>query len=132
MLRFLSPEWIDALGEAVREDRRLRDAFGEATITIQQVVTDGSGSEVEYHIVIDHGSIAVRPGCVESPTVTFTVDRETAAGISSGTTSAQTGFMTGHLRLDGDVGALLRHQGGLAELADAFASLRSITDFDRE
>lgn len=129
MPRFLSPEWIDAVDEAVREDHDLKDAFGDAAMTIQQVVMGCPDGDIEYHFVIDGGSVAARAGRADSPTVTFTVDHETAEGISKGTASAQAGFMTGRLRLDGDVSALLRHQQAFEALNDVLAALRADTDF---
>ena len=52
-------------------------------------------------------------------------DRATADAVHEGRTSAQAAFMAGHLKVGGDVGALLAHQELLAELNDVLAHLRA-------
>ena len=53
--------------------------------------------------------------------MTFTQDVETAAAVNRGELSAQAAFMTGRLRVGGDVQVLLDRQPALAEVDDIFA-----------
>jgi hypothetical protein len=136
---FLSREWIDALdaaasGTGARSDSTVARS-GEATdhsvreeIVIQQIVVEPSGHETTYHLVLADG-ISVRPGRATNPTITFTTDRDTAAAVSQGTQSAQAAFMTGRLRIAGDVRTLTAHQAAAADIDDLFASVRSTTTY---
>lgn len=130
MVAFLTPEWIDRLDRAARESEELRRASGDETMVLEQVVRDGPAGEVSYHIVLGPGQACVQAGRSEQPTVTITVAFETAVRISSGEDSAQAAFMTGRLRLGGDVGALLRHREALSRLDDVFAAVRAETTYE--
>ena len=51
----------------------------------------------------------------------------TAASIAMGQGSAQRAFMTGRLRVGGDLRVLLEHSDVLAQLEDVFAAVRART-----
>ena len=123
MLTFGSDEWIAALDDAARADAQLATASAELALVVEQVLTDGTRG----HVVVDHGTVRVRPGPADRPTVTFTQDRAVAAAIARGDDSAQAAFLRGDLRLGGDVGALVAQAALLDRLTDAFAGVRSAT-----
>lgn len=132
MLTFLSDEWLAALHEAVADDAGLAEATADLDLTIEQHVTADpeAGPEegdVIYHVSFSKGRCAVVPGPASAPTVRFTQDRATAAAIASGAGSAQRAFMTGRLRVGGDLQVLLEHRDTLAQLDDLFASVRART-----
>jgi hypothetical protein len=141
--RFLSPAWLAELDAAVRDHPRLGELTADVRIVIEQRVTgapdpDGSGrapdgadpaDDVVYHVVLDHGSASVAEGPAADPTVTFTQDVAVARSIATGEESAQRAFMSGQLRLGGDLQLLTAHQGVLSELGDVFASVRATTEF---
>ncbi len=135
VVEFLSQEWIEALDAAASAAGARRDAAAESTsaapdgeIVIQQIVVDASGSETAYHLVLADG-VSVRPGRAVSPTITFTTDRETAAAVSQGAQSAQAAFMTGRLRIAGDVQTLTAHQAATSDIDDLFAAVRAATTY---
>ena len=107
MLTFLSDEWIGALHEAARADATLAECTRDVALTIEQEVTGAPTGDVRYHLVFDHGSVAVAPGPAANATVRFHQDYATAASIAMGQGSAQRAFMTGRLRVGGDLRALL-------------------------
>ena len=129
MVRFLSPEWIDALDEAVRGDADLRAATSGVRLTVEQHVTDPAG-EVVYHVVVDDGRVAVAPGTADHADVTFVQDRDTATAIGDGTATAQDAFMSGRLRVSGDVPLLIRCKDALSGLDQALAGVRNHTTYD--
>jgi len=102
----------------------------EPTLVLQQVVTGGPDGDAAWSISIGAGSISVATGRAPSPTVTFTQDVETAAAVNRGELSAQAAFMTGRLRVGGDVQVLLDRQQALAEVTDIFALVRADTVYD--
>jgi len=128
VLRFLSREWLDALDEAARLDPSLATATTSVELVVEQQVTDGDGSDVTYHVVLDHGRAAVTAGPAPHATVRFSQDRATALAIAAGVESAQRAFMTGRLRVGGDLRALFEHQDALLALDDVFAAVRARTD----
>lgn len=129
VIRYLSDEWLAAADEVLGADASLTDTFGDASFVLEQVVTGCGEGDVIYHIRVEPGGVSVHTGPAEAPTVTFTVDHETAVGIAEGTANAQEGFTSGRLRFKGDVGILLNHHELLASLSDVLAQLRAQTDF---
>lgn len=127
MLKFLTDEWIAALDEAAAADAELRQLAGELVLTIEQEVTGGPDGDVCYHVAFDRGQVAVRPGPAEHATLRFSQDYQTAAAISLGAGSAQRAFMTGQLRVGGDLRVLLAHGEAMAQLHDAFGAVRART-----
>jgi len=133
MLAFLSPAWLAALDDAVRNDRALASATAGVDLVIEQHVSPAAGGDdttgdVTYHVVFSAGRVAVVPGPADTPTIRFTQERATAMGIAAGTDSAQRAFMTGRLRVGGDLRVLLEHQEVMSALHDVFADVRSRTD----
>lgn len=128
MLAFLTPSWLAALDAAARTDQSLATASAEVHLVVQQRVTDTPDGDVIFHVVFDHGRVSVRPGPAATPTITFDQDYPTAHAIAAGTESAQRAFMTGKLRVGGDLRVLLEHQVSMAALEDVFAAVRADTD----
>lgn len=131
MTRFLSPEWLAELDAAVASHPRLAELTEGVRIVVEQRITDtGQSGEVVYHVVLDHGAGSVVAGPAVDPTVTFTQDVEVARAIASGEESAQRAFMSGDLRVGGNLLDLTAHQGVLVGLGDVFAAVRAATDFE--
>jgi hypothetical protein len=127
VLRFLSDEWLAALERAAEAATDAVDP--DLDMVIQQVVTDDDGTEIAYHLVLRGGRVRAHRGRASAPTVTFITDRDTAARINQGIQSAQAAFMTGGLRIGGDIRALASQQASLAGLQDLFGALRAETSY---
>ena len=110
-LTHLSAEWIEALDASLASSVFAPDV----RIVIQQIVDDHA-----YHVTIADGRGRVVGGRAVEATVTFTQDEATAADIARGGLSAQQAFMSGRLRVRGDLPALARAQDVLTELDRAF------------
>lgn len=135
MVRFLSPDWLAELDAAVRAHPRLGELTGDVRMVIEQRVTggaEGGVGDVVYHVVLDHGLASVEPGPAVDPTVTFSQDVQVARAIATGEESAQRAFMSGQLRVGGDLQSLTAHQDVLGDLGDVFAAVRARTDFGSE
>ena len=84
------------------------DAAKGMNSTIQFNLTgDGGGT---YHIVVKDGTIAAQEGAAASPNMTMTVAAQDYLDIQSGKLNGQMAFMTGKLRIAGDMGLALKMQ----------------------
>jgi putative sterol carrier protein len=128
-MRFLSEAWVEALDEAAREDPGLEEATKDLSLTIRQEVTGGPDGDARWHVIIDDGSTSVGVGPAADPTIWFSQDYGTAIDIATGAVSAQRAFMTGRLRIGGDLRVLFSHGVTLAQLEDVFAAVRADTTF---
>ncbi|MGH9002489.1 MAG: SCP2 sterol-binding domain-containing protein [Acidimicrobiia bacterium] len=124
-LRFLGPEWLEALDRAASEVA----LPPEVSLTLQQVVTGVDGAEVRYHLVAEGGSVSVRPGQAPAPDLTLTQPYELAVALSRGDTNAQQALSAGWLRVSGNVELLARHARALIGLTDISDQLRRLTAY---
>jgi putative sterol carrier protein len=109
-VKFLSDEWADALKAELNQSDDFRQAAAGHTATIQQVITDAVGS-TQYWIRIADGQIDLGVGDVEGEDATITQSYESAAALAKGELSPVTAFMTGKLRIAGNMGMILGLQG---------------------
>jgi hypothetical protein len=122
-------EWVAALDAAARADAGLRDASVGRRVVIGQEVRDGDAVH-RWHVVLDDGEVAVRPGPATAADVTFSQDADTARAVAAGELAARTAFVMGRIRLGGDVAVLLDLGPALAHLGDVFGAVRGGGDDD--
>lgn len=105
MAKFLTQEWLD-------EVRRLADDQPErpgATARLQYVVTGTPGGEVRYWWRLDNGRLLENQlGTVPDPDVTLTMTYEDALRIQRGDLDANTAFMQGRMKVEGNMGKLMQ------------------------
>jgi putative sterol carrier protein len=126
---YLTSEWLDAAQRAVEADTTLPEATKDVQLTVQQVVTGGPNGDAAYHVVIDHGTVRVVDGETSEATVTFMQSWDTAVAIGRGELSAQGAFMTGLIRVRGDLPKLVEYGSVFGGVDDVFADLRTQTTY---
>jgi putative sterol carrier protein len=121
-MRFLSSEWATAVEQACNDDPTFREAAAGHDVKIQQVIT-GADGEIHYWTTLQDGRIGMGVGDVEAPDATIRQSYDTAAGLARKEVNAVTAFMTGKIKVDGNMGQLMALQPVLGKLADAMRSL---------
>ena len=121
-VRFLSPEWAEAVKAELNANDDFRQAAANQRATIQQVITsDGDGTH--YWIVIADGEIDLGVGDVEGADATITQSYETAVNLATSELSVVTAFMTGKVKVTGNMGLLMGLQGALSQLPAAMQAI---------
>ncbi len=121
-VKFLSDEWADAVKAQLNTDDAFRQAAGSAAAKLQQVITTSDG-ETRYWIRIENGQIDMGMGDLEGADATITQGYETAVGLAKGEVSPVTAFMTGKIKITGNMGLLLGLQGALSRLPSAMQKI---------
>ena len=96
---------------------------------VEHEVTGLPEGTVRYHIAFDRGSARLRPGAAADPDACFTEDVETAVAVSSGAINAQSAFMSGRLRIRGDMDKLIAAQRAIEALDVALQGPRARTTY---
>lgn len=129
MIRYLSLDWLDALGAEVAANAELQRLAGDHTIGVTQLVTDGPEGTVIYHLQVSDGVATFGPGQAFPEDVRMEQTWETATGIATGQMNAQEAFIKGRILLTGDQTALLAAQPVFGALDAVFRSVGERTQY---
>lgn len=108
--KFLTDEWATAYGEALGAHDGFQGAISGANLSLQFNVSDSDAGPVNYYISIADGATEFALGEIEEADATISSDYETAAGISQGEMNTQTAFMTGKIKVTGNLAVLMMNQ----------------------
>ena len=121
-VKFLSDEWAQALKAELNQSPDFQQAAAGHKATIQQVITGVEGT-TNYWITIGEGKIDLGVGDIDGEDATITQSYDSAAALAKGELSPVTAFMTGRLKIAGNMGMILGLQGALAQLPAAMAKI---------
>ncbi len=123
MPKFLSADWAEAVTEALANHEGFKNAIGSSDLAIQFVTEDGPDGEVSYFLNSSGGSATMALGELEDADVTVKQSYDTAAAVSKGEMNTQTAFMTGKLKVSGNLAKLMMHQGAIQQWGAAVSDL---------
>jgi hypothetical protein len=129
VFRYLSRDWLAALGEEVARSEEIRAAAAGYAIGLTQVVTDGPDGDVTYHLDVADGTARFGPGPAPAENVRFVQDWDTAVAVASGTLNAQEAFLRGRITMTGDQRRLVDAQPVFAALEKAMTPVREATRY---
>jgi putative sterol carrier protein len=104
MAAFLTQEWLDALSGDGAGDLD----YGDATGTVQYVVTGAPDGDVSYALAFDAGKLREATlGSRPDADVTVTIPYADAVRVQRGELDPNVAFMQGRAKVNGDMGVLL-------------------------
>ena len=121
---FLSPEWVQA-ARGIGEEFKERAAGVVPTVRMNQIITGvpfGDGT-LNAHIDSSSGEMVVDLGHVDAPEVTVSLPYEVARAIFvyGDSQAAMQAFLSGHIKVDGDLTKLMVMQAALGGEGEADA-----------
>lgn len=124
MASFLTSEWMADLTTALNAHAGFKAAIASTDITLQFVIPDApAGTEGKYYIDIADSKALMAPGDAMEPDATITNNYETAIALSKGETNTQMAFMTGKIKVSGNMAKLMMNQAMLNQFALAAAEV---------
>ena len=123
MSEFLTEEWANDVTQALSQHEGFKSAMGAADLGIQFNTEDGPDGEVDYYLKSSGGTSNVALGTLDDADVTVKQSYDTATAISKGELNTQTAFMTGKLKVSGNLAKLMMHQAAIQQWASAVADL---------
>lgn len=123
-VQFLSDEWMTAATDALGKHEAFAGAIQNVDLTMQFDVTDApDGVSGIYHVAIADSDATVAAGPHDTPDVTVTNDYETAVAIAKGDLNTQMAFMSGKLKVAGNLAKLMMNQNVINHFASALAPM---------
>lgn len=121
-VKFLSEEWADEVTKAINSNEAFQQAAGSQAAKVQNVVATPEG-EKKYFFALEGGRAQVSMGEIEGPHATISQDYETAMALSKNELSGTAAFMSGKVRVSGDLMKLMAMQGVFSTLPQAISGI---------
>lgn len=123
-VEFLTDAWMGAITDACRAHQGYMSAIASMDLTLQFHVTDvPERNQVDYYLQIGGGDSQLVGGTDDTADAAVTNTYETAVLISKGDLNTQMAFVTGKIKLTGDMGKVMMAQGALGQFALAAATV---------
>ena len=117
--KFLTDEWASDVSSILNSHPGFQSAIASADLGIVYNVTGSPDGDVSYYFKTAGGHADLGLGTLDNPDVTVGSNYETAASISKGDLNTQTAFMTGKLKVGGNLAKLMMHQAVINQWAAA-------------
>ncbi|MEZ5174626.1 MAG: SCP2 sterol-binding domain-containing protein [Acidimicrobiia bacterium] len=123
MVTFLSDEHFTAAKQALTADTNFRDAIVGVDLVAQFDVSGAPDGDVSYYLSIKDGVVDTAKGTNDAADVTVASDYETSKAISKGELNVQMAFMTGKIKVGGNMAKIMMHQNVIGEYARVLSGL---------
>ena len=123
MAKFLSEAWAKEVSSALNGHEGFKNAIGAAELGIQFSVEGAPEGDVDYYLKSSGGISNLGLGALDDPDVTVSQSYDTATAISKGDLNTQTAFMTGKLKVSGNLAKLMMHQSAIQQWGAAVSDL---------
>ena len=122
-VQFLSDEHMAAATSALNANDDFINSIANINMSLQFHVTDGPGGDIDYSLNVADGSAAMATGELDGADVSITSDFETATALFKGDLNTQMAFMTGKIKVAGNMAVLMMNQGVIDKWGAAIADL---------
>ncbi len=126
MAEFLSEDHMVAGTAALNEDAGFAAAMNGVELSLQFNVTEAPGGEIDYYLTVGDGAAVLALGAFDDADASVGSDYDTAAAIAKGELNVQMAFMTGKIKVGGNMAKVMMYQG----LINEFARVSSTLDLD--
>lgn len=123
MATFLSAEHFSLAKDALDADAGFQNAIANVDLSVQFDVSDGPEGDLSYYIKIADGTVETDLGPFADADVTVSSDMDTSKAISKGELNVQMAFMTGKIKVGGNMAKIMMHQNVLNDYARVLSGL---------
>ena len=122
-VKFLSEDWLNAINETLAGDADYQSATETTDLSLQFVVSDAPEGDVEYSVTMANGTTTYSPGAAEGADATIRSNHDTAMAIFKGDLNTQAAFISGKLKVEGNLAKIMMNQSAMTALADALKDM---------
>jgi hypothetical protein len=123
-IRFLSEGYVAAANEALQRPD-IVEKIGDLSLSVQFRVTDPPATDqpIFYNLVFGGGGAQMALGQIDDPDVRITSSYETTAALARQEMKDQVAFLTGKLKVAGNMARLMGNLGTFLEVRKALDAL---------
>ena len=123
MATFLSDDHFSAAREALASDPGFQNAIANVDLGVQFDVSGGPDGDITYYLKVADGSATTDRGPLDDADVTVASDYATSQAIAKGELNVQMAFMTGKIKVGGNMAKIMMHQGVINDYARVLSGL---------
>ena len=123
MSKFLSEAWAKDVTSALNSHQGFKNAMGGADLGIQFHTEGAPDGDADYYLKTSGGTANLALGTLDDADVTVKQSYDTAAAISKGELNTQSAFMSGKLKVSGNLAKLMMHQSAIQQWGAAVSDL---------
>ena len=117
-VKYLSDEWAKSVTEAVNASDSFKQQAAGKEVRLQYVIAAPDG-EIKYFTELKDGQATVGIGEIENPEATLSSDYDTSAALFRNELNATAAYMSGKLKIQGDLMRLMQLQGLVNTIPEA-------------
>ncbi len=122
-VKFLSPEWLSSITVALENHQGFQEAIHGIEMSIQFEVSDAPTGDTGYHLVIAPQAVTIALGVRDDLDITIRQNYETATAIMRGELNVQSAFISGRIKVSGNLAKLMIHRAGVEQWLEAVSHI---------
>jgi len=122
-VQFLSPEWLSEMTVALENHAGFQEAIRGVDMSVQFEVADAPSGDTGYHLMITPQAVTIALGLREDLDITIRQNYATAAAIMAGDLSVQAAFISGRIKVSGNLAKLMVHRAGVEQWLEAVSHI---------
>jgi putative sterol carrier protein len=121
--QFLSDEHLAAATDALNGNDDFVSSIANIKMSLQFHVTEAPGDDIDYYLSVADGIATMTAGELEAADVSITSTHDTAVSLFKGDLNTQMAFMTGKIKVAGNMAVLMMNQGVINKWAATVADV---------
>ena len=123
MAQFLSDEYMAEATSTLNGHAGFANAISNVDLDVQFMTQEAPEGDIPFYLSISDGNATLTRGNLDDADVTLTYGYDTAVGIFKGDVNTQMAFMTGKIKVAGNMAKLMMNQAVFNQFATALSSL---------
>jgi alkyl sulfatase BDS1-like metallo-beta-lactamase superfamily hydrolase len=116
-VKFLSDDHFAAATAALNANDAFVGSIANIDMGMQFHVTDAPEGDIDFFLTVGDGAAEMASGVLDDADVTITSTHETALAMFKGDLNTQMAFMTGKIKVAGNMAVLMMNQGVINQWA---------------
>jgi Ribonuclease G/E len=121
--QFLSDDHMEAATAALNANDDFVSSIANIDMGLQFHVTEGPTGDIDYYLSVGDSAALMATGELDGADVTITSTHETAVQLFKGDLNTQMAFMTGQIKVAGNMAILMMNQGVINKWGAAIADV---------
>ena len=122
-VQFLSDDHMEAATAALNDDADFVGSIANINMGLQFHVTEAPAGDINYYLSVGDGAATMALGELENAEVSIATTHETAVQLFKGDLNTQMAFMTGKIKVAGNMAVLMMNQGVINKWGATVADL---------